>query len=81
MDDYQRSGEFNVGVIVAERHRGKGYARQAVQKAFEVAFRDQNCHRVQAVLVDSPYRDKALSLFMMSYVIYLQRPAFTNHLN
>ena len=69
LDDYLRSGELNVGVIVDEKHRGKGYARQAVQKAFQVAFNDQNCHRVQAILVDTPYKDRALSLFMMSYVV------------
>ncbi|RXW20166.1 hypothetical protein EST38_g5669 [Candolleomyces aberdarensis] len=65
LDDYLRSGELNVGVFIDEKHRGRGYARQAIQKALQVAFDDQNCHRVQAVLVDSPYKDQALSLFMM----------------
>ncbi|KAJ2925097.1 hypothetical protein H1R20_g12004, partial [Candolleomyces eurysporus] len=66
VDDYLRSGELNVGVFIDEKHRGRGYGRQAIQKALQVAFEDQNCHRVQAVLVDSPYKDQALSLFMMS---------------
>ncbi|KAF6747180.1 hypothetical protein DFP72DRAFT_1149996 [Ephemerocybe angulata] len=42
----------------------RGYGKQAVRKALEIAFRDQCCQRVQAIIVDSPYKDRALSMFM-----------------
>ena len=64
--DYLRSGELNMGVLVNEQHRRKGYALQAVQIVLEKAFEDTNCNRVQAVVVDGPFKHAALNVFMKS---------------
>ena len=62
----QASGyaELNIGIIITPEERGKGYARAAVTEVLRYAFDKQSdCHRIQASLVESYYKERALNLF------------------
>lgn len=58
--------EANIGVIVKESMRGRGYAREAVQLVLGWAFEDLKFHRVQVAILDTPIKDNALRLFIGS---------------
>jgi hypothetical protein len=75
-NDYLQAGQLRIGLILTEKHRNKGYGRQAVQEALKIAFQDQQCTRVQAILIDGPCKDRALGLFMKRCVPYLSSPFF-----
>ncbi|KAH6909624.1 hypothetical protein BKA70DRAFT_1102500, partial [Coprinopsis sp. MPI-PUGE-AT-0042] len=64
--DYLHSGELNVGIILNSKYRRKGYALQALQIVLESAFEDRYCNRVQAIVVDGPFKHAALNVFMKS---------------
>ncbi|KAK0445971.1 uncharacterized protein EV420DRAFT_1276927 [Desarmillaria tabescens] len=56
-------GEVRIGLILHEKHRGYGYAQQAVQLVVEYAFDELKCHRIQATLLQTPLKAHALKLF------------------
>lgn len=56
--------EANVGIIISESHRRKGYACEAVELALKWAFEDLKFHRIQAALMDDAQRDRAMRLFV-----------------
>ena len=60
------AGEANIGVVMKEDMRRRGYAREAVQLVLRWAFEDLKFHRVQAAILDTPFKDKALRLFVGS---------------
>ncbi|KAG6853330.1 hypothetical protein C0991_005207 [Blastosporella zonata] len=62
-DDPLRAGELNIGIILDPAHRGKGYARQAIDMVLDHAFLTGRCHRVQAILPDHVAKDRAICLF------------------
>ncbi|KAJ7096688.1 hypothetical protein B0H15DRAFT_826047 [Mycena belliarum] len=55
-------GELNLGIILSPEHRGKGYAREAIQLAVKYAFDVRHCHRIQASLLPSSSKDCMVSL-------------------
>ncbi|KAJ7274984.1 hypothetical protein C8J57DRAFT_1062206 [Mycena rebaudengoi] len=58
----EQVGELNFGIVIDPEHRGKGYAREAVQLVIQHAFDVKHCHRIQAALIKSPSKDRILSL-------------------
>lgn len=60
------AGEANIGVIIKQGMQHSGYAREAVQLVLRWAFEDLKFHRVQAAILDTPFKDKALRLFIGS---------------
>ncbi|ESK96358.1 spermidine n1-acetyltransferase [Moniliophthora roreri MCA 2997] len=56
-------GEMSIGIILHSNYRGLGYAKAAVQKMLNFAFDELKVHRVQALLTDTYYKDRALNLF------------------
>lgn len=64
--DLLHVGELNIGIILEPAFRKKGYARKAIEKVLETAFADHTCHRIQAIILDSWAKDRALNLFMQS---------------
>ncbi|RDB30568.1 hypothetical protein Hypma_007143 [Hypsizygus marmoreus] len=63
-DDPLHVGELNIGIILAQEHQGKGYARRAVELVLDIAFKDPSCHRVQAILPHHVAKDRAICLFI-----------------
>jgi GNAT superfamily N-acetyltransferase len=57
------AGEVNIGIILQPQFRGKGYARQAIELTLKWVFEDAHFHRVQAAVMDTLEKDKALALF------------------
>jgi hypothetical protein len=57
------TGEVNIGVIIHSHFRGRGYARQAVELVLKFVFETLHYHRVQAAVLDTLLKDRALSLF------------------
>jgi hypothetical protein len=64
----EQVGELNFGIVIDPEHRGKGYAREAVQLVIQHAFDVKHCHRIQAALIKSPSKDRILSLLTQMYV-------------
>jgi RimJ/RimL family protein N-acetyltransferase len=64
----EEAGELNIGIILDPKHRGCGYAHQAVELVLAYAFDKVKCHRVQAILMDNHRKDSALALFTQLYV-------------
>ena len=60
------AGEANIGVITKPDMQHRGYAREAVQLVLRWAFEELKFHRVQAAILDTPSRDRALRLFIGS---------------
>ncbi|KAJ8457100.1 hypothetical protein ONZ45_g18451 [Pleurotus djamor] len=56
-------GELNIGIILNEAYRGKGYAHQVLEHVTKMAFDEIHCHRLQASILDSWNKDVAISLF------------------
>ncbi|KAL0576075.1 hypothetical protein V5O48_005903 [Marasmius crinis-equi] len=57
-------GELSIGIILRPADRGKGYARAAVKQVLQYVFDDRtDCHRVQALLTENYYKDRAMNLF------------------
>lgn len=56
--------EANVGIIISECHRRKGYAREALELALRWAFEDLKFHRVQGVFMNDAQKDRAMRLFV-----------------
>lgn len=61
------SGEISVGIILDEKSRGKGFARQVIKLLMKWAFDEMKFHRMQAVVLDNPQKTDALTLFMQLY--------------
>lgn len=57
------AGEANVGIIITPAAQGKGLAKQAIDLVLTWALDEAGLHRVQARVLDSPCKDKAISLF------------------
>jgi hypothetical protein len=57
------TGEVNIGIILQRQFRGRGYARQAIEMTLKWVFEEVHFHRVQAALMDTLGKDKALALF------------------
>ncbi|KAJ7048490.1 hypothetical protein C8F01DRAFT_1190157 [Mycena amicta] len=54
--------ELNLGVIIDEKLRNKGYARHAVELVVKHAFEKLNAHRIQATLVNGSTKDHMTSI-------------------
>ncbi|KAF7300612.1 Spermidine n1-acetyltransferase [Mycena chlorophos] len=54
--------ELNLGIIVNEKHHGKGYAREAVELVVSHAFKSLNAHRLQATLIAGSAKDRITSI-------------------
>lgn len=61
-------GELNLGIILNKAHRGKGYAREAIELAVKYAFEVKHCHRIQASLLNLSTKDRMVSLLTQLYV-------------
>lgn len=57
------AGEANVGVVLIPEARGKSFARQAIDLVLTWGFEEAGLHRIQAGIIDSPCKDKTVSLF------------------
>jgi RimJ/RimL family protein N-acetyltransferase len=57
------AGEASIGIILTPEARGKGLARQATELVLSWVFDDIGFHRVQAGILDSPNKDRAISMF------------------
>ncbi|KAF9226385.1 acyl-CoA N-acyltransferase, partial [Gyrodon lividus] len=58
------AGEANIGIILRPEMQRRGYAREAIQLVLRWAFEELKFHRVQAAILDSPCKDRALRLFI-----------------
>ncbi|KAF8872369.1 hypothetical protein CPB85DRAFT_1350186 [Mucidula mucida] len=56
----ESEGVLNVGMIIDPAHRGWGYARDALDQVLSIAFETLKCHRVQARIVEGPYKANTL---------------------
>ena len=56
-------GELNIGIILQPEYQGKGYACEVVRRVASIAFDEEKCHRLQAILLEHVAMDRALSLF------------------
>ena len=45
-------GECNFGIYIAQEHWDKGRVSEVIHTVIEDAFKDHNCHRLQAILID-----------------------------
>ena len=59
-----QAGEANIGVIIQPGVQRRGHAREAVQLVLRWAFEDLKFHRVQAAILDTPTKDRAMRLFI-----------------
>lgn len=64
------AGEANIGVIMKPSMQRRGYAREAVHLVLGWAFEELKFHRVQAAILDTPFRDRALRLFIGSGFVH-----------
>lgn len=58
------AGEANIGIIIRQDMQRRGYARETVQLVLRWAFEELKFHRVQAAILDTPFKDRALRLFI-----------------
>ncbi|CCM01055.1 uncharacterized protein FIBRA_03103 [Fibroporia radiculosa] len=58
-----RQSEVSVGVALLPRWRQAGFATEALELVIPWLFDQLACHRVQAILMDCPSRDAALTIF------------------
>lgn len=58
------TGEANVGIIITDSCRCKGFACEAVELVLRWAFEELNFHRIQAAIMDTAMRDRAMRLFI-----------------
>ncbi|KAF9529990.1 hypothetical protein CPB83DRAFT_834575 [Crepidotus variabilis] len=61
--DFLHLGECNIGLYIAPEHRNLPEVKTAVNTVIEDAFRDHDCHRLQAILVDHKDKLDFLTLF------------------
>ncbi|KAF8999091.1 hypothetical protein BDQ17DRAFT_1246922, partial [Cyathus striatus] len=59
--------ELSIGVVLEQESQGKGLAAHVVSRVVEMAFADKDCHRVQAVIIDSPSN---IRLFRSSHFVF-----------
>ncbi|KAF9239291.1 hypothetical protein BU15DRAFT_46854, partial [Melanogaster broomeanus] len=59
-----QAGEANIGVVIRPDMQGHGYAREAIQLVLCWAFEELKFHRVQAAILDTPCKDRAMKLFI-----------------
>ena len=63
LDPSAPAGELSVSIVIGERYRRRGFAKQTIDLLMRWVFDEIKFHRLQAVIVDSPDRESALSLF------------------
>ncbi|KDQ22395.1 hypothetical protein PLEOSDRAFT_1109506 [Pleurotus ostreatus PC15] len=56
-------GELNIGIILEERARRRGYGSEVVRQMLVKAFDEGNFHRVQASLVHALNKDAAMTMY------------------
>lgn len=61
--DAPHSSMLNIGIVIQDQHREFGHAKHAVGLVLRHAFAELQCHRVQAMLLDTYAKDRALTLF------------------
>ncbi|KAF7300598.1 hypothetical protein HMN09_00945000 [Mycena chlorophos] len=54
--------ELNLGIIIGEQFRGKGYAREALELLVNHAFDTLQAHRIQAALIGGSTKDHITTL-------------------
>ncbi|KAJ7048494.1 hypothetical protein C8F01DRAFT_1004520 [Mycena amicta] len=59
--------ELNLGIIIIDRYRCKGYAREAVDLVLAEAFENHNVHRIQATLIDGSTKDRMTSILTQAW--------------
>jgi len=57
------AGQSNIGIILTPEARKKGWAREAIGLVLSWVFDDMGYHRVQASILDSHGKDRAISMF------------------
>jgi Acetyltransferase (GNAT) domain len=62
------SGEISIGIVLDQSYRGLGFGRQAVKLLMKWVFDDMKFHRMQAVILESPSKVNAMTLFTRLYV-------------
>jgi hypothetical protein len=62
------AGQVNIGIIVTPEARRKGCAIEAAGLVLSWVFDDMGYHRVQASILDSRCKDRAISMFTQLYV-------------
>lgn len=67
-DDTLHAGEYSMGFYIAPEYRKKEHLADALNAAVEQAFHDQQCHRLQAIIVDHHDKLYTLQLLTASYV-------------
>ena len=56
-------GECNFGIYIAPEHWNKGRVSEVIHTVIEDAFKDHNCHRLQAILIDHQHTFDYLNLY------------------
>ena len=64
------ANEANIGVITKPDMQHRGYAREAIHLVLRWAFEELKFHRVQAAILDTPFKDRALRLFIGSGFVH-----------
>jgi hypothetical protein len=55
-------GELNLGIILDEKHRRKGFAAEALGLIVPYAFENIKCHRIQASIMNMPGKETVLKM-------------------
>ena len=58
------SREANIGIIIADSHQHKGFARETAELVLRWAFEELDFHRIQAAIMDTPLKDRAMRFFI-----------------
>ncbi|KAJ7432899.1 hypothetical protein B0H11DRAFT_2123567 [Mycena galericulata] len=77
-------GELSLGILLDPAHRGKGYAREAIQLVVKHAFEVKHCHRIQASLLNLHWSSKDRMVSLLTQLRFghegTKRRAFFNPL-
>lgn len=60
---YGPPGELNIGIILEEKARRRGYGSEVVRQMLVKAFEEDKFHRVQASLVHTLNKDAAMTMY------------------
>lgn len=67
-NDPLHMGECSLGFYIAPEYRKREYLVDALNKAVAVAFDDEQCHRLQSIVVENDEKLYTLELLTASYV-------------
>ncbi|KAF5318662.1 hypothetical protein D9619_010692 [Psilocybe cf. subviscida] len=65
-EDFLHMGEYSMAVYVHQEHRFQHLVCPAINQVVDLAFQNQDCHRLQSVIVDNPDKLYLLEAFARS---------------